>query len=497
MRQLIYTSALSGIAQPRSGFCTVARHASLRERTVAELERMSEYEPPAGTRPTVFLFRVHSGGNETLYILTRAGDAGTDVFGRPNHVVHHLIFGEDEIALLPPPAEVALRFRGWCEKFSGEPHFFPENEPLPREILRGEKESLLPARRWAALTGDAGNAALLCPHGDPRATVFLGDETMTELALGLFAESAETLGGGNAWEVAFSTGICSRDGAGRFLWRMVGENEVAVRRPGDFILDFLAPLSMLRAPATEFAERARNGKKTEERRAAPRAGTPPHFAGTPDDADAQSDAFPPSTRGNAEHARNVAAASAEKHFSDIAGTAKFLGIAGLVFVVVMLSVLFLVPKGSPSAPHRGNAAGLTVAASDEAQPAAGTSAGVRAFRAFLEERIAAGDFVGAAEAWISFSEAFPQDAAALRTHFVPRFKLKIAGAYAERFERRLRVAEMGGKLSAEEKRLLAAELGMFRRACREFDLTEGRIQKKNLAVIERAEVAAETVPAGE
>ena len=133
MRQLIFTSALAGLAPGRSGFCTVARHASLRERTVSELERMSEYTPPAGTRPTVFLFRVYSGGNEPLYILTRAGDAGTDDFGRPNFIVHHLIFRKSELPHLLPPAEVALRFRGWCKKYEGSQRLL-EDESLPPEI---------------------------------------------------------------------------------------------------------------------------------------------------------------------------------------------------------------------------------------------------------------------------------------------------------------------------------------------------------------------------
>ncbi len=487
MRQLIFTSVLVGLSSGRSGFCTVARSASLRERTVAELEKMSDYDPPAGTRPTVFLFRVYSGGNEPLYILSRACDAGTDVFGRPNHVVHHLIFHEKETAELPPPAEVALRFRGWVKKYEGAPRLLPDDEPLPAEILRGNGERLLPAKRWAALTGDGGNAALLCPHGEPRATVFLGDETMTETVLGLFAESAETLGGGNAWEIAFSTGICSRNGAGRFLWRMVGERDLAVRRPGDFILDFLAPLSLLRAPETEFAEYARSGNAPARRAAVhsrkiPLPGVSFPKENAPEAATAPEASAEPT--GVPEPAPRISPADAVpegKRFSDIAGTAKFLGISSLVFVVVMIAVFFMTPP--PSSDSSAQAQAEKNAASDADE----TSRAVAAFGAILEERIASGDFAGAAEAWLSFADAFPSQADAQRQNFVPRFKLKIAGAYAEKFSRRLRLLDAGGKFSEEEKRILAAELAMFRRVCLEFELTEGRIQRKNLAVIERAE----------
>ena len=484
MRQLIFTSALAGLAPGRSGFCTVARHASLRERTVAELERMSVYEPPAGTRPTVFLFRSYSGGSERLYILTRAGDAGTDDFGRPNSVVHHLIFRESEIAALLPPAEIALRFRGWCEKFSGPPRFLDDDgESLPSEILRGNGETLLPARRWEALTGDAGNAALLCPRGDARATVFLGDESMTETVLGLFAESSETLGAENAWEIAFSTGICSMRGAGRFLWRMVEEKELAVHRPGDFILDFLAPLSVLRAPRTAFAECARTGKmpETAPRKSPERKGkvivpasVEPEIPSRPDVPASSSSA--PSSAQNGPGGNDAEEASAPKRFADIAGTAKFLGISAVLAAAVLAAAMFLTFSGGEKKSTANAVRAETVSVGDP----------VSAYRAALDARVEAGDFAGAAEVWTAFAEAFPQDAARLRGSALPRFKLKVAGAFAERVSRHLISADLGGKLSPEERLLVAADLAMFDRVCRELDLTPGRLQKRNLAVFERA-----------
>ena len=465
MRQLIFTSALSGLAPGRSGFCTVARHASLRERTVAELERMSEYKPPAGTRPTVFLFRVYSGGTEPLYILTRAGDAGTDDFGRPNCVVHHLIFQKNELPQLLPPAEIALRFRGWCEKFEGEPRFLPEDEPLPPEILRAEGESLLPAKRWEELTGDAGNAALLCPHGDARATVFLGDETCTETVLGLFAESAETLGGTGAWGVAFSTGICSENGAGRFLWRRLNESEISVRRPGDLILDFLAPLEFLHAPQTRFAEFARTGvfpkaEKTKKTRENTRGSEKS-----------------PCVVGNGESAE--ASEVPHKRFADIAGTAKFLGISAVVVAVVVACVVFwgTAPKDSKNGEE---ARGALVADATET------------FRRILDRKTEAGDFAGAAEIWVEFAVAFPQEAERLAGVYLPRFKLKIADAYAKRFSERMAVAELTGGLSPEARKGLEAELAMFKRVCREMNLTPQRLHKKNLTIFEKAEVLLKT-----
>ncbi|MBR6798016.1 MAG: hypothetical protein IKM45_04935 [Opitutales bacterium] len=459
MRQLIFTSALSGLASGRSGFCTVARHASLRERTVAELERMSEYKPPAGERPTVFLFRVYSGGNEPLYILTRAGDAGTDDFGRANYVVHHLIFRRNELEKLLPPAEIALRFQGWCKKFEGEPRYLPEDEPLPPEILRAEGESLLPAKRWEELTGDAGNAALLCPHGDARATIFLGDETCTETVLGLFAESSEALGGIGAWGVAFSTGICSENGAGRFLWRRLNESEISVRRPGDLILDFLAPLEFLHAPQTRFAAFARTGifpkaADAKKERKSPEASEKNASSGAGNGADVADQPY--------------------KRFADIAGTAKFLGISAIVVAIVIACVVFW---GTGDTKQAGSAVPGEVTVAGKAE----------AFRRILDQKINSEDFISAAEVWLEFARAFPQDATRLAGVYLPRFKLKVADAYAKYFSERIAVAELAGGLSAESRRELDAKLARFRRVCEKLDLTPQRLQKKNVAVFEKAE----------
>lgn len=730
MRQLIFTSALLGLNRTRSGFCTVARHASLRERTVDELEKMSEYDPPPGTRPTVFLFRVYSAGNEPLFILSRAGDAGKDTFGRANYVVHHLIFQKEELDALPPPAEVALRFRGWCKKFVGKPHFLPENEALPPEILRREGEKFVPAKRWKELTGDAGNAALLAPYGEARATIFVGDESMNEVALGLFAESAETLGRRDAWTVAFATGICSRKNAGRFLWRMVGARELAVRHPGDFILDFLAPLSVLRPPKTVFAEYARTGefpasampKKIsmpgvtaaatgtvafETRRtdgasdatgkpklklaarnaldgnAAKTAGAEKFVGNVANAASVSSSAnaveAAAKTPGKAETPGATAATDAagaddaenlsgidlgldgaelppnadgatqkkvalprisrrllrmrRKRFFAAAGTLAFVLISAIVAASILIILSVFDTAGEKISARRKNAAAAQVAAANAvpapaaakknaepaaaapgksvvadsthataaasansvsasaAQPsalippnatgtpgesispnatetagsaanatafanaagtaksvvatadnsAAGTPAAsdeissgkpsssssvaaadesvtaserssatsargatneavsekkaIRRFCAVLENRISIGDFAGAAETWIAFSDAFPTEIDRFRTRFLPRFKLRVAEAFADRVGRRLLPLDAGAELSPETCAAIRADLAIFSRVRSALELSDGQIQKKNLAVFERA-AAAVAEPAG-
>jgi len=514
MRQLIFTSALSGLARNRSGFCTVARSASLRERVVEILEKMSGYEPLHGSRPTVFLFRVCSGGNETLYVLSRICDAETDDFGRPNHLAHHLIFNENEIALLPPPAEVALRFPNWLEKFEGLPRLLPDDDPLPPEILSENCPKILPAKRWEELTGDAGNAALLCPFGEPRATVFVGDESMAETALGLFSESAATLVGGNAWEVAFSTGLCSPKKTEKFLWRMLDGYEISARRPGDFILDFLAPLVALRAPKTEFADYARTGIFPEEKRASlaavsakkePQTDVPAteDFSNEFEEPEPASVAAPPLRA-----SRKEVGELAQKHFSDVAGTLKFLSLAAFVVAIVLGCAFWFSPKNiekSSSAEKVENFSDAEFSVEKKSAPAQknspdgnalgdgefSESACVARFSATLEKRIELGDFAGAAEIWTAFAETFPQEAERVRGVFLPRFKLKTADAFASRVSRLMLSADCGGTLSPEEKKMIRAELAMFARVRRELGLTDGRVQRKNLEIFERATALAE------
>ena len=54
------------------------------------------------------------------------------------------------------------------------------------------------------------------------------------------------------------------------------------------------------------------------------------------------------------------------------------------------------------------------------------------------------------------------------------------------------VAELTGGLSPEARKGLEAELAMFKRVCREMNLTPQRLHKKNLTIFEKAEVLLKT-----
>lgn len=196
-RQLVYASAPSGFSPGRSGYCTVARSPGLRDRLVRELELASSHEVGEGE---AFTFNIHRLGGETYAVITRYGDAGPDYTGRASTIAHHLVFEPSEIASLPPPADIARRFAGWCERWDGPAAALPDD--LKPE-LRGPAATL-PAATWKRLAGDAGKAALFCDAsgrakpGRPPATADRDD------TLALLAEASLILDD-KGWTTPFTT----------------------------------------------------------------------------------------------------------------------------------------------------------------------------------------------------------------------------------------------------------------------------------------------------
>ncbi len=154
-RQLVFASVPAGLAPGRSGYCTAARSAELGERLVRELETAGAHEPGEGV---AYTFRLLRAGSETCAVLTRYADAGPDYTGRASTLAHHLVFSSDEIAAMPPPADIARRFTGWLDRWDGPPRLL--DGPFH---LAGTPASL-PASAWKRLAGDAGKKtfAVIC-----------------------------------------------------------------------------------------------------------------------------------------------------------------------------------------------------------------------------------------------------------------------------------------------------------------------------------------------
>src|SRR5689334_10405213 len=123
-QQLIYTSAPRGILAGRSGYCTVARSASLREALMLQLEKLSYYEHLSlrgGKERPISCCRVVDIRGTRYHILSRIQDAGLDFSGRTNFLAHHLAFTPDEVRQFPSPPVILRDWLGWVKSWGKEP----------------------------------------------------------------------------------------------------------------------------------------------------------------------------------------------------------------------------------------------------------------------------------------------------------------------------------------------------------------------------------------
>src|ERR1039458_1509673 len=106
-QQLIYTSAPRGLVAGRSGYCTVARSAAMREALMLRLEQFSYYDHVSlagGRERPIYACRVIDIRGTRYHVLSRIQDAGLDFTGRTNFIAHHLVATPEEVFQLPTPA---------------------------------------------------------------------------------------------------------------------------------------------------------------------------------------------------------------------------------------------------------------------------------------------------------------------------------------------------------------------------------------------------------
>lgn len=241
--QLLFTSARQGLVPGRSGFCTVARHRAMPDRLAQLLEAMgTPHDRPEGA---TFTFRVLEAAGQHWYVLSRFVARGLDYTQRDNRLAHHLVFTQEEAALLPPPAALAYRWGSWRDEWSGEPAWL-EGETKPLVLKAGP--ALIPAASWRQLTGTGAKAAWLVNAAGPTDAALLSAPD-TETTLRLFAESAALLGKAG-WVATFTTDVATTGGDG-FRW-CVGT------APGHDPID-LATATTAPAPTGDLARQAAMG----------------------------------------------------------------------------------------------------------------------------------------------------------------------------------------------------------------------------------------------
>lgn len=377
---LVFTSAAQGLSPGRSGFCTVARHAEMPDRLATLLEGLGTPHGEPG-KATFTLRRMEAGG-KTWHVLSRFTAGGLDYTRRDNRLAHHLAFTDSEAATLPPPADLATRWRGWVSEWEGPPRWL---EPMQLQLASGRP--LIPCSSWRSATGSGAKAAWLIA-GDSPTTACVAGAASTEDLLGLIAESSALLGRAS-WTATFTTDA-SVTGADPFAWC---GGEVAGRRCID-----LASAAAERAPEGDKARLAALGVAT----------------------------IAPQPVGPASEAQPAAGNN---------GGRWTLVIVAVAALAVLAALALRRPRANEPAPPPKAAAPR----SPTAEEMAAAAAILRAESALrgLEELVTRGDLVTAARQWSEISKLSPEFTARHRDRFVPRIQAGIAEAAARALDRQL------------------------------------------------------------
>ena len=266
-QQLIYTSAPRGVVAGRSGHCTVARSAAMREALMLQLEKLSYYQHlslSGGQERPIYSCRVLDIRGSRYHVLSRIQDAGLDFTGRTNFLAHHLVFTPEEVRQLPSPPVILRGWTGWVKSWPKEPQLLEREDWSALAALSGVVS--VPATNWQQVTGDAVNGYSLL---ESRVGIALRVDNLSgEQTLALFAESLELLElrdarrdfHATAWQYTFTTSMQEQDNPADFRWRCLHSDNPASSR---FAGPDCRPLSELRALRVTSEETilARSGRQ--------------------------------------------------------------------------------------------------------------------------------------------------------------------------------------------------------------------------------------------
>jgi hypothetical protein len=273
-QQLIYTSAPRGVIAGRSGHCTVARSAAMRDALMLQLEKLSYYQHlslTGGQDRPIYCCRILDLRGSRYHVLTRIQDAGLDFTGRTNFLAHHLVFEPEEIRQYASPPIIFQAWPGWVGAWNQDPELLENEDWSSLASLSGIS---MPAVNWQQLTGDAANGFGLL---EARAGIaFRVDDLADEQVLALLAESLELLElrdprhdfRATAWQYTFTTSMQEQDNPADFRWRCLHSDNPAANRFAGPDTRALSEVRVLRV-TNEEALLARGGRQ------APRFVLPP------------------------------------------------------------------------------------------------------------------------------------------------------------------------------------------------------------------------------
>lgn len=244
-QQLIYTSAPRGITAGRSGYCTVARSAGMREALATRLEQLSYYHHQSltgGVERRIHAFRFFDVRGTRYFALSRIQDAGLDFTKRTNFLAHHLVFTQQEIAAFGSPPLLFLYWDGWQSSWDGEPELLTMEDWGNLNTIKcfesdpTRQYETAPARHWKQVTGAHVNAFGLLDRRDP---VWLAVDGLDEEdILHLFSESLRMLElrfgdvslHSKVWTTTFTTNLQEQDSPDDFKWKCVDDYSSAPNR---------------------------------------------------------------------------------------------------------------------------------------------------------------------------------------------------------------------------------------------------------------------------
>ena len=266
-QQLLYTSAPRGIVAGRSGYCTVARSALMREALLLQLEKFCYYlhlSLTGGRDRPIFACRLVDIRGARFHVLSRIQDAGLDFTGRTNFLAHHLVFTPEEIRQFPAPPVILRDWPGWVKSWAKEPQLL-ENEDWTQLIALNAR-ALLPAQNWQRVTGDAINGFGLLEARAPAS--FRVDDQTDETVLDLFAESLALMEirdprrdcRAAAWSYTFTTSLQEQDNPADFRWRCLHADNPAASRYATPDCRLLSAVRALKCSGEEAAF-ARTGRQ--------------------------------------------------------------------------------------------------------------------------------------------------------------------------------------------------------------------------------------------
>ncbi|WP_203329156.1 GAP1-N2 domain-containing protein [Candidatus Laterigemmans baculatus] len=261
--ELLYTSAPRGLRQGSRGFCTVLSTAGMPLNLANRLESLSGYRqlfppqhPQASENPVAYShFRISLSG-QSLSVLSRVGDYGTDYSGRTNKIAHHVVVDAAEAPaagpawLLRHSGVMRSNWDGNCET--------PATGPA---IPQGDQQPAI-CHAWQSITGDAGWGGVVAEALTVRSskpTWIVYSLAQQSKLLELIDESIALLPASERWQATFSTYAAnlSPDIDCRVRCVVEGSEEARLAAARGQVIDLTVDLQP--APSSAFTERAQTG----------------------------------------------------------------------------------------------------------------------------------------------------------------------------------------------------------------------------------------------